>query len=147
MARMPGFPTNVTNTRTGDFITDFADLVRQEDPGVVAEWLFSNANEMSESMFFDSSSNWDALEAPHILIMRAAAPTGVFTLTAKSGYLTAIDGDVEKSKIANSIFGDDYDFFMKLPRDWQTFKGQLVAVMQLAYRRGIRRSDSRVQRM
>jgi len=100
---------------------------------------------MKEGMFFDPSVDWTVLEPYQVLTMRACAPNGVFTSTAKTGYLTRVGGNPELSEIADAIFGDDYWFITHLPENWSDIKSELITLMILSYKKGIRRVDKSIQ--
>lgn len=136
---MPDFEAKA---KSNDFIGEFLD--NSTDPGKAAKWLFENANRMNEAMFFDPSSPWNQLESTDVLIIRAFAPDGVFTSTAKAGYLNSIGGIPYLAELVDDIFCDDYQFVTKLPAG---SKNQLIQLVQMVYRQGIRVSDKRVKEM
>lgn len=98
-------------------------------------------------MFFGPDVDWPNLEPIDILVLRACAPSGVFTPAARGGYLTRVGGDEDRSEIADAMFATDFEFIDKLPPAWQKVKQELITLMQLAYRKGIRPLDSRVKSM
>lgn len=102
---------------------------------------------MSEEMFLTSSGAWDGLKPHHILALRAVAPSGVFTDTAKGGYLSQVGRDSQLGEIADALFSDDYRFLTSLPAGYKNLKPQLLELMRLAYSRGVRVADSRVRNM
>lgn len=98
-------------------------------------------------MFFDPGNNWTRLDPIDILAIRATAPKGVFTPTAKGGYLTQVRGNPEFTALADALFSDDEGFITHLPAQWQQLQPQLLQLMQLAYKSGIRAADLNVKRM
>ncbi len=99
-------------------------------------------------MFFDPGFDWLSLEPHEILALRACAPDGVFTETAKGGYLTHVSGHPLYSGIANCLFGtSDYEFIIGLPESQKKLKPELVVLMHLVYRHGIRPADRQVKNL
>ena len=143
------FAVSATATSSPEtFLTDYLTLVSDGvAPGVMAEWLFSNAANMREGMFFQPDIDWAELAPHHVLTLRACAPAGVFTSTAKGGYLSRVGGDTELSEVATAAFTNDHECLDNLPASCKTMRPQLVQLMQLAYRKGIRSADSRVKSM
>lgn len=94
---------------------------------------------MTEAMFFDQKVDWSRMEPHHILALRACAHDGVFTQTAKAGYLSQVSDDHDRSGIADALFTvSDTEFLKRLPEKWQSLKPQLKILMQLARGHGIR---------
>lgn len=124
-------------------------IQRGENPGTIAAWLLANAQSMKENMFFNPNIDWLQLEPYHILALRACTPSNVFTEAAKAGYLTRISGDHDRVELANCMFtlGDDYAFVKHLPDSLKELQPQIVQLVQLAYRKGIRNADRLVRDM
>lgn len=112
----------------------------------VGVWLLENAHRMTEAMFFDPKIDWSELEPIDILAMRACAPAGVFTEVAKGAFLTRIEHS-ELGELANALFYQDEPFIILLPPSVTEYRPMLIQLVQLAYRKGIRPSDSVVRRM
>lgn len=129
---------------SSSFIADYIRIVNR-DSKEIATWLFANAKFMTEAMFFNPENNWKELRPDNILALRACAPNGVFTTTAKGGYLTKVSGNPELEEITSALFSDDFGFINGLPAKWQDKKAELIILMQLAYGKGIRSADSRVR--
>lgn len=141
---MPGFAT----TTSSNFIRDFIGMVNHADEPELAAWLFAHAGEMDEAMFFREENDWLALAPHQILALRAVAPKGVFTETAKAGYLARIGGDHDRSKIVKAMFGgDDHAFIRDIPSEYADLKPLIIQLTQLAYKYGIRTANPRVNAM
>ena len=95
-------------------------------------------------MFFNTQIDWNTLEIVHVLTLRAFAPNNVFDATAETGYLTRVGDNPELAELSKYIFSDDYQFVTNLPSD---FKNQMIQIIQMVYRAGIRKTDSRVKSM
>lgn len=142
---MPGFAPETSSNFVGDFITM---VHTASDEAEVATWLFANAAAMDEAMFYREDNDWMALEAHHILALRAVAPAGVFTATAKAGYLARIGGDPDRASIVKAMFDtDDAAFIRNLPKEHADLKPLIVQLSQLAYKYGIRTANPRVNGM
>lgn len=90
-------------------------------------------------MFFDPEIDWLSLHPVQIMTLRACAPSGVFSITAKGGYLTQVGGNTDRSDLADAMFAtSDTEFLARLPKKWQSLKPQLKTLMQLASEHGIR---------
>lgn len=127
---------------------DYASLLATEsDRGRIAKWLFENTRRMKEAIFLDPDVDWHQLEPIDILILRACSPQGVFSTTAKGGYLTQVGKNADLLAIADAIFANDYEFVTNLPSEWVEVQPQITQLMQLAYRKKIRPADNRVKSM
>ncbi|MDP3899927.1 MAG: hypothetical protein Q8Q23_02490 [bacterium] len=133
------------------FLQDYLEIVQSDEVGTVAQWTLRNAAYMREGMFFNSRIDWNKLSPAHILALRACAPNGVFTDTAKVGFLNKIaesDSELYLSGLVDALFGtSDLKFLDKLPPEYSRLKPQLIQLMQLAYRYKIRPADVRVKQM
>lgn len=135
---------NGRRTSSSSFLAKYIELVAHADPSEIATWLFTNARTMDKAMFYDSNNDWLSLEPHHILVLRAVTPDGVFVPVAMSGYLARVQGNPDRSAIADSLFSGDYEFVLNLPAE---VRAELIQLMQLAYRKGIRPADPRVKAM
>lgn len=114
---------------------------------MVGNWLIQNAKHITKEIFTGSRAPWRGLTPFHVLAMRAVTPAGVFTPEYKPAYLDQIQGNGFLSEIADVIFASDHRFLSELPVEWTGLRSQLIQLMQLAYRRGIRVPDLRVSSM
>jgi hypothetical protein len=98
---------------------------------------------MSADMFMEEAFNWiHGLGQLDLLTLRALAPRGVFTTRARGIYESQVGNIRELDDIAPVIFADDFLFVNQLPEDWRE---QLIALVKLAYQKGIRTPDLRVK--
>lgn len=111
---------------------------------MVAQWLFANATEMTEDMFFDPSNDWGGLDPDHILALRAVAPSGVFTAKAAERYAKAVGDDTELHALVPALFASDLEVITKLPEAQQLLRPQLLTLVKLAYQHKIRVADGRL---
>lgn len=140
---MPGFATSSNN-----FVAEYLNYILDEkELANIAAWLFKHAGEMNEAMFFDESVDWNRLDPTDLLTIRACAPGNVFTNTAKAGFLARVGSNPTLFALTDALFGNDSEFLAKLPEDLQQAKAELIQLIQLAYRHGIRMADAAVKRM
>ena len=107
-----------------------------------------NARFMDPEMFRAEWVDWTEFEPYHLLALRACVPnTPVFTADAKRDYVIRTTG-TELAKLADTLFSRrDYEFITELPGAYQPYRDQLLSLMQLAYRKGVRNPDTRVRAM
>jgi hypothetical protein len=130
--------------RIGFDLNEYARVIIEETPREVAYWLFANAPKMTEDMFLNVANDWGGLDPEHLLVLRACAPDGVFTQTAREGYLTSIGDDQELRALAPALFGTDLEVITRIPSAHQETKSHLIKLVQLAYKHDIRLADRRL---
>jgi hypothetical protein len=129
---------------TGDqpFIQDYINILRSGDEVSVTEWLLANYKRMNELMFYDQG--WEALNPDEILTLRIYAPTGVFTETAKNGFLSRVGSDPKWAYVLKSVFTPyDIAFLSNLPEAKQPATQTLLL---FAYSNRIRPADPAVKK-
>lgn len=133
-------------------MAEYVELVAsaEKNMGEVAAWLMKNARRMSEAMFFGQKVDWEGLTPVHLLALRAYTPQGVFSPTAKAGYLARSSGNTVLTELAEALFADDLGFVNGLPEslnEKEQLRVVLIQMTQMAYKLKIRPADSRVKSM
>lgn len=99
---------------------------------------------MREDMFFTPDSAWRQLDATSMVILRACAPSGVFTDKARAAYLQRVAGNRGLSDLAVVLFSDDHRLVTSLLNGMRPL---IITLMHLVYRKGLRPTDARVMKM
>jgi hypothetical protein len=99
---------------------------------------------MSEEMFSDPAINWAELSPADMIMIRAAAPADVFTLTAREAYIEQTSDQPGLSVLCDVLWLDDYELVRHLPPIHKGLKGPLIKLIRLAYERGIRPTDDTI---
>ena len=121
------------------FIENYIDALRYGDV-FITDWMIANYQRMSESMFYDGG--WEGLGPREIVTLRIYAPAGVFSETAKTGFLTRVGSDPKWSDIVKSVFAPtDFGFLGSLP---ESEIPKVKLLLRFAYDNHIRKADPNV---